>query len=468
MTPLSSEKPYVTVLIPTGALGAGVSAELVARGIAMGVDAIACDAGSTDSGPAYLARGASKVSRQTIKHDLAICMAAARKAGVPLLIGSCGTAGTDSGVDWTADIALEIAREQDASPRIALLYSEQDPAVLKAKLAEGKTRPLAPAGPLSDAVLDECNHIVALMGFEPYAEAVRRGAEIVLGGRTTDTAVLAAVPLMLGAGVAASWHAAKTTECGSLCTVNPRGGGVLMRIGRDHFEIEPLDPDNQATPYTVSCHMLYENSDPFLLTEPGGVLDVSGAVYEAADERITRVTGSRWTERPYTMKLEGAGGGDFQSMMLIGIEDPKVLGALEVFQQRLRAALHGRVRSAIGPEAGEYDISLRVYGWNGVSGATPPADTPPPREVGMLFVATAATQEMATRIAKTCNPTFFHFPLERGMELPSYAFPFTPAETERGQVFAFKLNHVVEVADAFELVRTRWLAAGANRAEKAA
>ena len=468
MTPLSSDKPYVTVLIPTGALGAGVSAELVVRGVAMGVDAIACDAGSTDSGPAYLARGVSKVSRQTIKLDLAICMAAARKAGVPLLIGSCGTSGTDSGVDWTADIALEIAREQGASPRIALLYSEQDPAVLKAKLSEGKTRPLAPAGALTDATIDACNHIVALMGFEPYAEAVRQGADIVLGGRTTDTAVLAAVPLMLGASTAASWHAAKTTECGSLCTVNPRAGGVLMRIGRDHFEIEPLDPDNQATPYTVSSHMLYENSDPFLLTEPGGVLDVSDAVYEAVNERVTRVTGSRWTEQPYTMKLEGAGGGDFQSIMLIGIEDPKVLSSLEVFQQRLLAALHGRVRSAIGQEAGDYDISLRVYGWNGVSGRTPPAGTPPPREVGVLFVATAATQEMATRIAKTCNPAFFHFPLDVGMELPSYAFPFTPAETERGQLFAFKLNHVVEIADAFELVRTRWLEPGADRAEKAA
>ena len=468
MTPLSLDKPYATVLVPTGALGAGVSAELVARGIAMGVDAIACDAGSTDSGPAYLARSVSKVSRQTIKHDLAICMAAARQAGVPLLIGSCGTAGTDAGVDWTADIALEIAREQRASPRIALLYSEQDPAVLKAKLAEGKTRPLAPAGPLTEAAIDDCNHIVALMGFEPYAEAVRRGADIVLGGRTTDTAVLAAVPLMLGAGAAAAWHAAKTTECGSLCTVNPRGGGVLMRIGRDNFEIEPLDAGNRATPYTVSSHMLYENSDPFLLTEPGGVLDVSEAMYEAIDDRVTRVTGSRWTEQPYTMKLEGAGGGDFQSIMLIGIEDPKVLGALEVFQQRLLAALHGRVKSAIGPEAGDYDISLRVYGWNGVSGRAPPADAPPPREVGVLFVTTAATQEMATRIAKTCNPFFFHFPLELGIELPSYAFPFTPAETERGQVFAFKLNHVVEVADGFELVRTRWLEPGAQQAEKAA
>jgi Acyclic terpene utilisation family protein AtuA len=452
-------KSTVTVLIPTGALGAGVSADCIARGVASGIDAIACDAGSTDSGPSYLARGVSKVSRQSIKHDLAIMMSAARKAKVPLLIGSCGTAGTDSGVDWTAEIVMEIAREQNASPKIALLYSEQEAATIRRKLSEGKTRPLAPAQNLTTAEIDGCNHIVALMGAEPYIDAVRNGADIVLGGRTTDTAVLAAVPLMLGSPPGPAWHAAKTTECGSLCTVNPRGGGVLMRIDHGGFEIEPLDLDNRATPYTVSAHMLYENSDPFELTEPGGVLDVREAKYAAVDQRITRVTGSRWLERPYTMKLEGAGGGDFQSIMLIGIEDPKVLSSLDVFQERMLATLYKRVDAAVGAEAGAYDISLRVYGWNGVSGRPVPSGTTPPGEVGVLFVATAATQEMATLIAKTCNPIFFHFPLDVGMELPSYGFPFTPAEIERGQVFEFKLNHVVEVADGLELVRTNWIQA---------
>lgn len=68
-------------------------------------------------------------------------------------------------------------------------------------------------------------------------------------------------------------------------------------------------------------------------------------------------------------------------------------------------------------------------------------------------MATAATQEIATQIAKTCNPAFFHMPLRPDIELPSYAFPFSPAEMERGQVFDFRLNHVVAVRDGLELVR---------------
>ncbi len=75
----------------------------------------------------------------------------------------------------------------------------------------------------------------------------------------------------------------------------------------------------------------------------------------------------------------------------------------------------------------------------------------------MLFVATAETQEIATQIAKSCNPYFFHFPVVPDKELPSYGFAFSPADIERGQVFEFKLNHVVEVDDPMALTRLKWL-----------
>ena len=447
----------VRVLTPTGMLGGGFSRRHIEYGIAHGAQAIALDSGSTDSGPSYLARAVSKTNREAIRRDLEILMAAAHQARIPILIGSCGTSGTDAGVDWTADIVVEVASSLGISPKIALLYSEQDRSTIVAKNAAGKVRPLPPAGPLANATIAACRHIVALMGAEPYMAALEQGADIVLGGRTTDTAVLAAAPLLYGAGAGPAWHAAKVAECGGQCTVNPRAGGVLARVGAEAFDIEPLSPDNQCSPESVSAHMLYENSDPFRLIEPGGILEVEGAHYRQLDSRTTRVTGSRWRQTPYTMKLEGAGGGAYQTIMLIGIEDPEVLANLEAFHDGLQAALTDRIRRTFGAEAGDFDVSLRIYGWNGVSGRPVPASAPPPREVGVLFVVTAATQELADRMAKACNPHFFHFPLRPGIELPSYAFPFTPAEISRGQVFEFLLNHVVEVADGHELVRTRWI-----------
>ena len=446
----------ITVLVPMGMLGAGVKIADVQYGISRGAQAIAVDSGSTDSGPAYLARAVSKMSRDAVKGDLQVLMAEACRANIPLLVGSCGTSGTDAGVDWTLDIAIEVARELGIGPRIACLYSEQTPADLALRNRQGKVTPLAPLGPVADEVLESCDHIVALMGVEPYIRALQDGAQIVLGGRTTDTAVLAAVPIMKGAGTAASWHAAKVAECGGQCTMNPRLGGVLFTVGQSAFDIEPLSLANRCSPESVSAHMLYETSDPNLLTEPGGILDVSAAHYVTLSSRTTRVTGSVWRPMPYTMKLEGARAGPYQTLMLIGIEDPEVLAHLDELHEKMHAALVDRITSTFGDEATDFDVSLRIYGWNAVSGRKVPPGAVPPREVGILFVVTAPTQDLADRMAKACNPYFFHFPLRSDGELPSYAFPFTPAEIPRGRVYEFVLNHVVHATDGCELTRTRW------------
>ena len=266
----------IRILVPTGSLGAGALEQEVRYGIERGAHAIATDAGSTDSGAAYLALGISKNDRGSVKRDLTILMRAANAAKIPVIVGTCGQAGGDKNVDWTRDIALEIASELGIQRRIALLYSEQNKAVLKAKRAAGKIRPLPPLGYLDDDTIDACDQIVAAMGPEPYIAALQAGADIILGGRTTDAAVLACFPLMQGAPSGPTWHAAKIAECGAQCTVlRNHGSGVLISIGHDGFEVEPLSANNRCEPDSVSAHMLYENSDPFMLTEPGGVLDGS-------------------------------------------------------------------------------------------------------------------------------------------------------------------------------------------------
>src|SRR3984957_7474931 len=191
----------VRVFVPGGQLGAGVRAEEVDVALARGMDVMAMDAGSTDSGAAYLATGGSKNSRDAVKADLLLLMAAQHKAKVPLIIGTAGQAGGDLNVDWTMEIVQEIAREHDYRPKIAVLYSEQSAETIKAKNAARKVRPLPPLGPLADATIDECKHIVSLVGRETYIAALEGGADIIIGGRSTDTAVLAGFPLWKGAPI---------------------------------------------------------------------------------------------------------------------------------------------------------------------------------------------------------------------------------------------------------------------------
>ncbi|MCB1692064.1 MAG: acyclic terpene utilization AtuA family protein [Pseudomonadales bacterium] len=455
----------VNIIVPCGSLGAGVRESEVAWGLAQGAHAFATDAGSTDSGAAYLAQGVSKNNRASVKRDLQILMRAQASAGIPIIIGTAGQAGGDMNVDWTSDIVIEVAEELEYSPRIALLYSELDRAQVKALNARGRIAPLAPKGPLDDSTVDKCDHIVAAMGVEPFIEALQHGADIIIAGRSTDTAVLACYPIWRGASWGAAWHAGKVGECGVQCAADPsRGSGVLLRVGADGFRVEPLSQDNRCTPHSVSAHMLYENKDPFRLVEPGGVLDVTNARYIQVDERTVEVTGSVWEQAPYTLKLEGAGAGPYQTLMLVGIQDPDVLNDVDGFHDRLLYALNRRVQRSIpADQLGEYHISLRLYGWNAVSGDTVPAGTPPPREIGVLFVATAATQELADDIARCCNPYFFHFPSVPDKELPSYGFPFSPAQVSRGQVYEFLLNHVVSTEDPLELIRIEWADARGDR-----
>lgn len=456
----------VKVLVPCGSLGAGVREEEVAYGIAQGAQAIASDAGSTDSGAAYLAMGKSKNNRGSVKRDLAILMRAQAETGIPIIIGTSGQAGGDLNLDWTRDIALEIAAELGVAPRIALIRCEQTRETVKRLNAAGRIHPLPPLGALDDATIDACDHIVAALGVEPFVAALEQGADIILAGRATDTAVLAAFPVWKGMAWGPSWHAGKTGECGGQCAQERGVSGVLLSVGQDGFEVEPLSPAAHCTVHSVSAHMLYENTDPFRLTEPGGVLDVTQARYAQVDPRTVRVSGSAWDEKPYTMKLEGAGGGRYQTLMLVGIQDPDVLADIEGFHDRMLEALYERTRKSIpAEELGEFHISLRMYGWNGMTGLPVAPGTPTPPELGVLFVATAGTQELANAIAHACNAYFFHYPAIMDKELPSYGFAFTPADVPRGPVYEFKLNHVVTMDDPMELVRIEWIDLAAKRGD---
>src|SRR5438105_6272868 len=100
----SSEALAVRVLVPVGMLGGGFPPGTVERGIALGADLVAVDAGSTDSGPHYLGTATAKTARAAVARDLRAILPAAHAAGIPVVVGSCGTSGTDAGVDWVHDV----------------------------------------------------------------------------------------------------------------------------------------------------------------------------------------------------------------------------------------------------------------------------------------------------------------------------------------------------------------------------
>ncbi|MBU3029366.1 acyclic terpene utilization AtuA family protein [Paracoccus marinaquae] len=431
------------VLVPSGVLGLGFDRKALARGVAMKPDIICIDGGSTDSGPFSLGAGVSKYSRAATKSEWRTLMAARAEAGVPLVIGTAGTCGTDSTVDWMYEITVELARELGQSLRIARLYSGQPIARVAQALQAGRIDPLTPAPEIR---LDDLSNVVALAGAEQIQAALATGADIVIAGRTTDTATIAALPLSRGDAAGGAWHGAKIAECGALCSTNPTSGVIMVDFDETGFTVEPLAETAACTPHSVSAHMLYENSDPFRLYEPGGHLDVTGARYTALDPRRVRVEGSRWIPGPYTVKLEGARIAGYQTTILAILRNAHYVRNAQAWIDRLTGFLTSEIETRMGLTTGDYGLEFRLIGVNGALGGLENRSGDPV-EVGVLGIITARSQAEAGEIGKLINPFVLHYPLTDDEELPTFAFPYSPATTDRGALYEFALNHVMHLDD---------------------
>lgn len=449
----------IRVLSASGQIGSGFLESSFARGIALAPHVIACDGGSTDAGPYHLGSGQPHFSRPGVKRDMRLMMQGRDRLGVPLIIGSCGFAGGDAGVDWMVDITTEIAREEGLKFRLGTVRSEQDKDYLKRRLREGRITPLNPAPPISEAIIDRSAHIVGMMGHLPIADAIEQGADIVLCGRATDTSLFATVPLMHGAGAGPAWHAAKILECGTACTVNrKRPDSIMAWVRGDHFDIEPMDLESRCSPQSVASHTLYENADPFLITEPDGTIDCHGCRYEALSDRAVRVHDSRFIASGRTsIKLEGAESVGHQAIIIGGVREPYIIRQLDDWLDAMRTRFKARVEEIFGGKVGpdDYNIHARVYGRDGVMGKLEPLAHQLGHEVCILFTITAPDEPTTEAIAKTFAHFALHYPIpEWGGLISGLAFPMAPAHLSKGEVFRFNLNHVVAPDHPLEMFRT--------------
>ena len=441
------------ILVPSGVLGLGFDREALARGAALQPDIICIDGGSTDSGPFSLGTATSKYSRTACLDEWKDLMQVRETLKVPLVIGTSGTAGCDACVDWMLEITREIAEELKLAVHIARLYSEQEKHAIADAFTKDKLVALEPEVPISAESIKANEHIVALAGAEQIQAALDTGADIVLAGRTTDTAIIAALALTRGCHPGAAWHAAKIAECGALCSSNPTSGVIMVDIDETGFSVFPLADGAVCTPQSVSAHMLYENSDPYILYEPGGYLDVSKANYHQLDKRTVRVSDSQWhVSDQYTVKLEGASCAGFQSVILCLLRDARYVSNSKAWIARLTRYLDQEIPQRLGLSASEFDIEFRLMGVDAVLGALE-TQTGQSHEVGVLGIVTADTQDIADDIAKYMNPFVLHYPLTDDEALPTFAFPFSPAQMSRGPLYQFTLNHVLEIDTPMQVFR---------------
>jgi hypothetical protein len=229
-------------------------------------------------------------------------------------------------------------------------------------------------------------------------------------------------------------------------------------VREDHFDVRALTVGSRLTEVSVAAHTLYENADPFRVTEPAGVLDTTEATYEQVDEQTVRVRGSAFEPaEEYTIKLEGARLVGHQTVVVGGIRDRVVIDRLPQLIPMAQAYFAAKIRDvfagAVDPD--DVDISYRFYGLGAVvTGAEPTplhAD-----EVGVLITVTAPEQRLAHDVATFVAHASSHLPIPEYEGLvTTIAYPFSPPEIDRGAVYEFVLNHVAVGVAPGELFRTR-------------
>jgi hypothetical protein len=444
----------IRVVSPSSVCGAGFSEESFKRALSLKPHFIGCDGGSTDPGPAYLGNGTAVFARAAIKRDVRVMLLGARSLDIPLLIGSAGTAGGKPHLLMMYELIQEIAQEESLTFRLALIHAEQEKDFLRAKIRNGRVKPLKPAPHFDEDVVERSERIVGMMGAEPFIRALDQGADVVLAGRASDTAIFASFALRQGIPPGVAWHAAKILECGAAAVVQRKTPDCMFAwLRQDHFVVEAMDPDLRCTPQSIASHALYENADPFRLLECSGTLDLTNARYEAVNEAAVRVTDSAFhPAQTYTVKLEGAERVGYQSILIGSVRDPFIIRQIDGWLDRLRVKIAARVKQVFDGKTGvvDYTLGINVYGKNGTMGHLEPVSEIRAHELCLLFEITAATQEIANTIASMVRHQALHLPIpEWNGLITSLACPYS--YLERGVVYRFNVNHVVEPDDPHEM-----------------
>ncbi len=270
--------------------------------------------------------------------------------------------------------------------------------------------------PLSD-IRDQVQSANAYIGAAPIVEALGMGADVIVTGRSTDTA-LTYGPLMHEFGwspddhdrIAAGVVAGHINECGAQCT----GGNCLI----DWWEIEgmaqvgfPIVEVSEDGTFVVTKHagsggrvtrasvteqIVYEMGDPQTYITPDVVADFASINLDDLGEDRVRVRGVKGRQATDFLKVSIAYAGGWKATGTLTYSWPdaaaKALSADRILRERL---------DRLGLVFDE--IRTELVGWDSTHGAlvgAPPADIPEVQlRIGVRGQNRAAVERFSREIA---------------------------------------------------------------------
>jgi hypothetical protein len=259
-------------------------------------------------------------------------------------------------------------------------------------LAKGhELRDMETGEPLS-TIRDRVQSANAYIGAFPLAEALATGANVVIAGRSTDTA-LALAPMIHCFGwkpdeydkLAAGTIAGHIIECGAQCSggncqVDWQGIPDMTNIGYPIVEAEAdgtfVVTKHEAAGGRVSVHtvkeqLLYELGDPKNYITPDCVADFTSIHLVDDGPNRVRATGIRGGPRPPSLKLSLSYANGWKAIGTLVYSWPQALDKARAADRIVRARLE---QLGLGFD----EIYTEFFGVNACLGpAAPPSPDPP-------------------------------------------------------------------------------------------
>ncbi len=447
------KKDQLRIICPNGHLGFAPTKEGSFHiGAATNPDYYCCDSGSDDIGPGPLGNDDCISPRSWQKHDLELMLLAARKQGVPMIIGSSGDTGTDSRVDMYVEIIREIARENHLPPfKLVYFYSEVTKDYLQNKFDIGsQIEGLDGRDNLSLEELEATDKIVAVAGVHPFIKALELEADVIIGGRSSDAAVFAAPAIFKGFPESHSYYLGKVLECASFCA-EPYGAkeSVIGTITHDEVTVTAMHPEQYCTIASVAGHAMYERSNPFFEYFAGGKLDMTECSYMQVDPKTTKITGARFipVDGKVKVKLEGSGRVGERYMGIVGVRDPYTIQNIDKVIEWART----QAKEQLGDKG--YQIYYHVYGKNAVMGDMEPVKETKSHELGIVVEAISDDKDLAKEAAIIGSRQIFYARLPEVKGTAGTAAFLIDEVMPTSPAFRWTLNHTVEVDDPMELFK---------------
>ena len=360
------------------------------------------NSGSSDPDPFLIGIDSSLSLYDWQKHDLEFALLAARRQNVPLLISTAGDTGTDSRVDLYVECLRHLSQKHNL-PSLTLAYfytevpkhlldrySEQVPVMREQH--NGKT--------ISETDFEQTDRVLSIAGAHPYLRALETGADIIIGGRSCQTSMIAAVALHQGFPASTAYSLGYVLGQYQYAAIP--GQALLGAITDDTVKLCHLVPPEHQNgawcPVPAPADLTHVQT-------PDGMLDVSACDYHRIDDATIEIRNAAFLppDNPIQIHLEGVGKVGERHVGILSVSDSAGLDHLEGFFDWTLTQIADHFTGKF------YQLTYQVYEQYPLSSASSPSSEPS-RARFLLIEGIAETGQlaeeltiMATRILMTAG-----------------------------------------------------------------